>query len=162
MDHGPVGGLPAGDGLLRAVGERVSLHQDWLQAVSDSRGGGEHADSVCGDPVYAGGDFGDRHCKPGEAQAPCAEKGSWGIILKLAACQTVLQYLFFYIGLANASGVKSSIIEGANVFISILVASLVFRQERFTGQKILGCLVGFAGVVLVNWTKDGLDRKSVV
>ena len=51
---------------------------------------------------------------------------------------------------------KSSIIEGANVFISILVASLVFRQERFTGQKILGCLVGFAGVVLVNWTKDGL------
>ena len=84
------------------------------------------------------------------------KKGSWGIILKLAACQTVLQYLFFYIGLANASGVKSSIIEGANVFISILVASLVFRQERFTGQKILGCLVGFAGVVLVNWTKDGL------
>ncbi len=84
------------------------------------------------------------------------QKGSWGMILKLAACQTVLQYLFFYIGLASASGVKSSIIEGANVFISILVASLVFRQERFTGQKILGCLVGFAGVVLVNWTKDGL------
>lgn len=84
------------------------------------------------------------------------KKGSWGMILKLAAFQTVLQYLFFYIGLANASGVKSSIIEGSNVFFSILVASLVFRQERFTGQKILGCLVGFAGVVLVNWTKDGL------
>ena len=87
------------------------------------------------------------------------KKGSWGMIVKLSMCQTVLQYLFFYIGLANASGVKSSIIEGANVFISILVASLVFRQEKFTGQKIVGCLVGFGGVVLVNWTKNGLDMN---
>ena len=45
------------------------------------------------------------------------------------------------------------------MFFSILVASLVFRQERFDRQKIAGCLVGFAGVVLVNWTKNGLDMN---
>ncbi len=86
-------------------------------------------------------------------------KGSWPLVVKLSMCQTVLQYLFFYIGLANASGVKSSIIEGSNVFFSILVASLVFGQERFNRQKIVGCLMGFAGVVLVNWTKNGLDMN---
>ncbi len=76
---------------------------------------------------------------------------------KLSMFQTILQYLFFYIGLANTTGVKASIIEGANVFIAILVASLIFRLEKFTAPKILGCLAGFAGVVIVNLNGTGLD-----
>lgn len=64
--------------------------------------------------------------------------------------QTVLQYFFFYVGLANTTGVKASIIEGVNVFVAVLVASLLFHQEKLTGKKIIGCLVGFAGVVIVN------------
>lgn len=53
-------------------------------------------------------------------------------ILKLCLLQTVLQYLFFYVGLANTSGVKASIIEAANVFIAILVSSLLFKQETLS------------------------------
>ena len=64
--------------------------------------------------------------------------------------QTVLQYFFFYVGLANTTGVKASIIEGVNVFVAVLVASLLFHQEKLTGKKIIGCLIGFAGVVIVN------------
>lgn len=85
------------------------------------------------------------------------KKESWGRVVKLCMLQTVAQYLFFYIGLANTTGVKASIIEGVNVFIAILVASVIFRQEPLTGRKILGCVVGFAGVVLVNLTGSGLD-----
>ena len=33
--------------------------------------------------------------------------------------QTVLQYLFFYIGLAHTSGVKASIVEASDVFHSV-------------------------------------------
>lgn len=84
------------------------------------------------------------------------KQGSWGKITKLCMLQTVAQYLFFYIGLANTSGVKASIIEGVNVFISILVASLIFRQEKLTARKMLGCIIGFAGVILVNIT-GGID-----
>ena len=83
--------------------------------------------------------------------------GSWGKVCWLSMLQTVAQYLFFYVGLANTTGVKASIIEGVNVFIAILVASLIFRQETLTGKKILGCIVGFAGVVLVNLTGSGMD-----
>ena len=71
--------------------------------------------------------------------------------------QTVLQYLFFYIGLARTTGVKASIIEGVNVFCAILVASLLFHQETLNGRKIIGSIIGFAGVVLVNLTGGGLD-----
>lgn len=84
------------------------------------------------------------------------KQGSLGKIAKLCMLQTVAQYLFFYIGLANTSGVKASIIEGVNVFISILVASLIFRQEKLTARKMLGCIIGFAGVILVNIT-GGID-----
>lgn len=77
-------------------------------------------------------------------------KKSWGRIIKLCLFQTVLQYLFFYIGLAHTSGVKASIITGSNVFFSILIASLFFRQEALSLKKVVGCVLGFTGVVLVN------------
>ncbi|MGN0203295.1 MAG: DMT family transporter [Coprococcus sp.] len=73
-----------------------------------------------------------------------------GRVLWLSFLQTVLQYLFFYIGLAHTSGVKASIIEAVNVFVAILVASILFHQEKLTFQKLAGCMVGFAGVVLIN------------
>lgn len=74
------------------------------------------------------------------------EKGCAGKIVWLAMLQTVIQYLFFYIGLAHTSGVKASIIEAVNVFVAIIVSGFIFHQENVTAKKMLGCLVGFAGV----------------
>ena len=82
---------------------------------------------------------------------------SWPMILKLGLVQTVTQYIFFYIGVAHASGVKSSIIVSANVFFSILISAIVLRQERMTAAKLLGCIAGFAGVVLINTRGGALD-----
>lgn len=78
------------------------------------------------------------------------QRTSWDKILKLSMFQTVAQYIFFYIGLAHTTGVRSSIVEGTNVFVAILIASLLFKQEKLTIKKILGSVVGFAGVVLVS------------
>lgn len=77
----------------------------------------------------------------------------------LSLFQTILQYFFFYIGLANTSGVKSSIIIGANVFVAIIIAALVFKTEKITTKKIIGNVVGFAGIVLINLT--GLTDGSM-
>ena len=87
------------------------------------------------------------------------KKQSWLLVVKLSLFQTILQYLFFYIGLAHTTGVKSSIIVGTNVFVSIVVASFIFRQEKMTIAKAMGCLIGFAGVVIVNLNGSGLDRN---
>ncbi len=78
-------------------------------------------------------------------------------IILLSLFQTVGQYVFFYIGLAHATGVKSSIIIGTNAFVAILVASLIFKQEPLTMRKVLGCILGFLGVMLVNINGGGLD-----
>lgn len=78
------------------------------------------------------------------------KRASYGKVFKLSLFQTVLQYVFFYVGLAHTSGVKASIIEGVNVFVAILVASLIFHLEKLSARKILGSIIGFSGVVLVN------------
>ncbi len=78
---------------------------------------------------------------------------------KLSLVQTVGQYIFFYIGLAHTTGVKSSIIGASNVFLSIVVAVAVFHMEKLSVKKVLGCLVGFAGVVLINVSGGSLDMN---
>ena len=78
-------------------------------------------------------------------------------IAALASCQTIGQYFFFYIALAHTTGVKSSIITAASTFFTILFAALLFRYEKLTPAKIAGCLVGFAGVVIINLAGGGLD-----
>lgn len=78
------------------------------------------------------------------------KKKTWFRVAKLSSLQTIAQYVFFYIGLAHTTGVKASIVEGVNVFVAILVASLIFRMEKLTAKKIIGSIIGFAGVVLVN------------
>ena len=74
----------------------------------------------------------------------------WAPAIKLSVFQTTLQYLLFYVGLSRSAGVTSSIIEASNAFFIVLLATFVFRTERMTWQKAAGCLVGFAGVLLVN------------
>ena len=82
-------------------------------------------------------------------------------ILKYAVpvclAQTVGQYFFFYIGVAHTSGVKGGIITGLGNFIAILMACLIVRNERMTGRKMAGCVLGFAGVVVINLRGKSLD-----
>lgn len=78
------------------------------------------------------------------------KRSSCGMVLTLAMMQTVVQYTFFYIGLSHAPGFKGSIISPTSTFFALLIAALVFRQEKLTAKKLLGCLIGFAGVVAVS------------
>ncbi len=87
------------------------------------------------------------------------KKESIPSILKLAMVQTILQYLFFYIGHANTSGVKAAIINGSNVFLAILFAVLIFKSEKMTWLKLLGCIIGFGGVVAINLGSSGIDMN---
>ena len=82
-------------------------------------------------------------------------KRDLGAIAILALFQTVLQYFFFYGGLSRAAGVTSSIIGAAAYFFAILFAALIFKTERLTRKAVIGCAIGFTGVVLVNLGGSG-------
>ena len=70
----------------------------------------------------------------------------------LAIFQTILQYVFFYVGLAHTTGTKSSVLDSTSVFFAVLISCLIFKMEKLSVNKIIGCIIGFAGVVLINIT----------
>lgn len=86
--------------------------------------------------------------------------GQFKHIAPLGMVQTVSQYVFFYIGLAHISGTRAAIINGTGVFAAFIVSCFIFRYEKFTVSKLLGCLVGFAGIVLIN-LGNGSNSGSV-
>lgn len=68
----------------------------------------------------------------------------------LGVTQTGLQYVFFYIGLAYTSGVRASILNATTTFFSVILAHLVYQNDRLSARKSAGCLLGFGGVLIVN------------
>ncbi|MET3667995.1 drug/metabolite transporter (DMT)-like permease [Caulobacter sp. 1776] len=73
-----------------------------------------------------------------------------GPVIGLGLFQTTLQYVFFYVGLAHATGVKSSIMNATGAFFGVILAHVLYRDDRITPRKAAGCLLGFAGVLAVN------------
>ena len=78
-------------------------------------------------------------------------------IMFLSLFQTIGQYLFFYLGLARTTGINSAVVDSLTSFFAIIIASLIFRMENLTWRKILGCVLGFIGVLLINITGAGLS-----
>lgn len=71
-------------------------------------------------------------------------------LLLLALMMTYLQYLFYYIGLANTSGVKGAILNASGTFVTMILAHFFCAGDKLNGRKAAGCLLGFAGVVLIH------------
>ena len=64
--------------------------------------------------------------------------------------QTGLMYILNYIGVANTSATKTSILTAASAFLAVVFAPLFFKSEKLTALKLIGVIVGFSGIVAVN------------
>lgn len=84
---------------------------------------------------------------------------NYGKVALVSAFQTVFQYIFFYVGLANTSGVKGTILTGSSTFFAILVSSLVFKLEKLNTKKIVACVLGLSGIVVINLTGLNLNMN---
>ncbi len=83
--------------------------------------------------------------------------GSARQLVVLGLSQTTLQYVFFYVGLAYTTGVKGSLMNATGTFFSVLLAHWVYHNDRLSHAKLWGCVVGFAGVMVVNLGRGTLD-----
>ena len=63
---------------------------------------------------------------------------------------TTIQYIFYYIGLAHISASKGAILFSCGTFLAVLASPLLVKGERLTVRKVVGCCIGFAGVMTVN------------
>jgi drug/metabolite transporter (DMT)-like permease len=81
----------------------------------------------------------------------------FGEVALLGFGQTTLQYVLYYIGLAHTTAVKTSILSSTLVFFSVLLAHFIYVNDKLTPRRMLGCLIGFAGVVAVNFGVGAFD-----
>lgn len=72
-----------------------------------------------------------------------------GVVI-VSVLQTVLQYALLYIGLSQTTSVKGAILKSTDVFFVALIASLIFKLEKLTSKKLISCIIGFLGIVIMN------------
>lgn len=75
---------------------------------------------------------------------------AWWYILLFSLFNTSLHYLFFYIGLSHAEGSRSAILNSLSVFSVVILACIFFKSDKMTINKIIGCVLGFAGIMALN------------
>ena len=95
-----------------------------------------------------------------------AEGSDWRFILAFALMNTTLHYFFFYIGMSHSEGSRAAILNSLSTFLVVLLACACFKSDRLTLRKILGCAVGFSGILALNlggaesgmfsWLGDGM------
>lgn len=77
-------------------------------------------------------------------------------IITLGLTQTTIQYIFFYIGLGYTTGTKGSIITSTGTFFSIILAHFIYNNDKLSFNKVIGCTLGFLGVIAANFSPDVL------
>jgi drug/metabolite transporter (DMT)-like permease len=72
-------------------------------------------------------------------------------LFMLGMAMTAIQYTFFYIGLSHTTGVKGSILNSTTSFFGVLIAHFCYVNDRLKWYTVVGCLLGFAGVMVINF-----------
>lgn len=90
----------------------------------------------------------------------------WLFILAFALMNTTLHYFFFYVGMSHSEGSRAAILNSLSTFLVVLLACACFKSDKLTSRKILGCTVGFCGILALNlggaesgqftWLGDGM------
>ena len=76
--------------------------------------------------------------------------GNWLYVLLFALLNTGLHYYFFYVGLSYSDGARAAILNSLGTFMLVLLACMFFKSDRLTANKIVGCVLGFAGIMALN------------
>lgn len=80
-------------------------------------------------------------------------KINYKFLIIIALVQTTVQYIFYYIGLSNTSGVKASIIQASNAFITVILSIILITDEKLTLNKVIALIMGTLGILVVNMQK---------
>ena len=77
--------------------------------------------------------------------------GDFKGFMLLGFIYTLMQYVFLYIGMANTTGVKSSILGSISSFVSIFLVHFIYKDDKLSVKKIIGCIIGFLSIIVINF-----------
>lgn len=101
-----------------------------------------------------------------------SRNSNWWFILAFALMNTTLHYFFFYVGMSHSEGSRAAILNSLSTFLVVLLACACFKSDKLTSRKILGCSVGFGGIMALNlggaesgsfsWLGDGMIIMNAI
>ena len=68
----------------------------------------------------------------------------------------VLHYAFTYIGLTMTDSSKTALLKQLGSLFYICLAFLFIKEEKFSVYKIVGAILGFGGIIAINFTGGAL------
>ena len=92
-------------------------------------------------------------CRKTKLELKSKKDISW--LLLLALVNTALHYMFAYIGLSNNTSGRSTILDSMSGFFLIFISTVLFSDDKLNKRKVIGCVMGFAGIVLINIEPGG-------
>lgn len=91
-----------------------------------------------------------------------ASAGSWAYLLTFALFNTTIHYACFYIGLSHSEGSRAAILNSLGVFMLVLLACMFFKSDKLTTRKIVGCAIGFTGILALNLGNGNSGQFSLL
>ena len=83
----------------------------------------------------------------------------WGFILLFALINTTFHYACFYIGLSHSEGSRAAILNSLSIFLVVVLACVFFKSDRMTVRKMVGVLLGMAGILILNLNGDAVSAE---
>jgi len=77
-------------------------------------------------------------------------------ILLVGLFAIVLHYACTYIGLSTTDSSKTALLKQSGALIYVCVSFAFFKDEKFSIYKILGAVIGFCGIIAINFSKSSL------
>lgn len=71
----------------------------------------------------------------------------------------VLHYGFTYVGLGVTDSSKTALLKQLGVLIYVCFAFLFLKEEHFSPYKIMGAIVGFCGIIAIDYSASGFVLK---
>ncbi len=85
------------------------------------------------------------------------EKREVGPVIAVGVLAVVLHYTFTYSGLAMTDSSITALVKQLGSFAFIPLSFLFFKEDKFSVKKLLGAVLGFGGIVVLNMTSTGFQ-----
>lgn len=85
----------------------------------------------------------------------------WKIVLWVTFLQTLVNYIFFYLGMDLVPGALGAVIVGSQPLITAVVAAMMHESEKLTRRKIITIILGITGVVLISVGRQAFKLGTI-
>jgi len=85
----------------------------------------------------------------------------WKIVLWVTFLQTLVNYIFFYLGMDLVPGALGAVIVGSQPLITAVIAAMMHESEKLTRRKIITIILGITGVVLISAGRQAFKLGTI-